>query len=295
MPEEELNRTDKKNILQYLAQFLNVERQFPLLPGVRDVGVVAKFIGLEPQELIDIRSHFDDQTKKAALELLKDEETVGQVQQLPFTENDRIAVLGDSLTDDLQSWFEIFTQMLEIALPDKNLTFVNASVTGDTSCEALKRFDRDIISGEPDWVIIALGTHDAERLNFAAGRTLVSLTEFWENLNTLDLAVKELTKNPVIWMTPPPVIEEMMDESPEFNSIIRERDLVQYRDVISGKSGYIVDPPGSRLGRPPEAWNYLNDGLHPSLAGHALTVKALLRALTRKEESNGSHHHHDEE
>jgi len=54
------SKADRKEILKYLAQFLNIERQFPLLPGTRDVGIVAKFIGIEPQELIDIRSHFDD-------------------------------------------------------------------------------------------------------------------------------------------------------------------------------------------------------------------------------------------
>ncbi len=288
------NKAEKKEILKYLAQFMNIERQFPLLPGTRDVGIVAKFIGIEPQELIDIRSHFDDQAKMAALELLKDETTIEQISQLPFEEGDKIVVLGDSLTDDLQSWFEILTHMLEIALPDKNLSFLNVSLTGDTSYHALKRFDRDVIAEQADWVIIALGTHDAERPNFAANRTMVSLAEFWENLNTLDLAVKDITENPVIWITPPPVIEEMMDESPEFNGIIQEDDLVQYRDVISGKSGYIVDPLGNRMGRPPKAWNYLNDGLHSSLAGHVHTVKSLLTALTAKEEHEHDHDHHQD-
>lgn len=291
-------KADRNDILKYLAQFLNIERQFPLLPGTRDVGIVAKFIGIEPQELIDIRSHFDDQAKKAALELLKDETTIEQIQQLPFRENDKILVLGDSITDDLQSWFDILVHMLEIAVPDKNLSFVNASLTGTTSFHALQRFARDVIAASPDWVIISLGTHDAERPNFAANRTMVSLTEFWENLNTLDLAVKDITKNPVIWITPPPVIGEMMDESPEFNGIVQEKDLVQYRDIISGKSGFIVDPLGNRMGRPPEAWNYLNDGFHPSLVGHVQTVKALLKALTNKEEHDHDHehhHHHDDE
>ena len=288
-------KADRKDILKYMAQFLNIERQFPLLPGTKDVGIVAKFIGIEPQELIDIRSYFDDQAKKAAMEMLKDETTIEQIQQLPFKKNDKIVVLGDSMTDDLQSWFEILVHMLEIALPDLDLSFVNASLGGDTSYDALKRFDRDVIAQNPDWVIFSLGTHDAERPNYAANRTVVSLTEFWENLNTLDLAVKDITKNPAIWITPPPVIEEMMDESPEFNTIIQEKDLIQYRDVISGKSGYIVDPLGNRMGRPPEAWNYLNDGLHPSLAGHVQTVKALMKALTNvgeEEHDHDDHHHH---
>jgi hypothetical protein len=31
----------------------------------------------------------------------------------------------------------------------------------------------------------------------------------------------------------------------------------------------------------PEAWNYLSDGLHPSLSGHVNTTRELLRHLTQ--------------
>lgn len=187
--------------------------------------------------------------------------------------------------------------MLEIALPDKKLKFINSGISSNTSVEALKRLDRDVLAHEPDWVIVALGTNDALRMNFAANRTLVSLTEFWENINTIDLAIREVTDNPIIWMTPPPVVPELMDESPD-NAIIYEKDLIQYRDVISGKKGYIIDPLGTRMGQQAEAWNYLNDGLHPSLAGHVNTVKSFLKGMTSKHDhdshdhGHGHHHHH---
>ncbi len=298
MSDNELSENEKMELLKYVIQFLNLEKRFPLLPGVKKLKSVADFIGISEDRLKTIREEFDENAKKAALELLKEDEITERVQLLPFEKGDTILALGDSLTDDLQSWFEILRHMLEIAMPELKLKFINAGISGDTSFDALKRLDRDVLGENPDWVIIALGTNDAFRKNFAANRTLVSLTEFWENINTIDLAIEEIVENPVIWITPPPVITELMDDAPDNNAIIYEKDLIQYREIISGKKGYIIDPLGQRMEQPAEAWNYLSDGLHPSLAGHISTVKAFLKGMTNKnnhDHDHDGHEYHDHE
>ena len=81
-----------------------------------------------------------------------------------------------------------------------------------------------------------------------------------------------------------------MDDAPDNNAILYEKDLIQYREIIAGKKGYIIDPLGQRMGQPAQAWNYLSDGMHPSLAGHVSTVKAFLKGMTNKE---GHEHHHE--
>ena len=44
--------------------------------------------------------------------------------------------------------------------------------------------------------------------------------------------------------------------------------------------GGIVDPKGERMSAEgPQAWNYLSDGLHPSLSGLMITVRDVLRTL----------------
>lgn len=291
MSDKELSENEKMELLKYVIQFLNLEKRFPLLPGTKKLKSVADFIGVPEDRLKSIREEFDENAKKAALELLKEDEFTERIQLLPFEKGDTILALGDSLTDDLQSWFEILRHMLEIAMPELKLKFINTGISGDTSFDALKRLDRDVLAENPDWVIVALGTNDAIRKNFAANRTLVSLTEFWENINTIDLAIEEIVENPVIWITPPPVITELMDDAPDNNAILYEKDLIQYREVIAGKKGYIIDPLGQRMGQPAEAWNYLSDGMHPSLSGHVSTVKALLKGMTN--EKGHEHHHHD--
>lgn len=275
-----MQNEEKELLLEYLIQFLNIEKRYPLLPGTEDKSNVAEFIGLDEKELTQTREKFEDNARKASQELLKNEEQQKKIDQLPFKKDDTIAVIGDSITDDLQSWFAIFRHVMETTVKAANFTWIDGSLGGDTSANALMRMDRDVLVHEPDWVILALGSDDAVRPHVASNRTLVSLAEFWENVSTMESAISQVTGNPVIWMTPPPVISEMMEQNALFNGILQEEDLADYREVIAGKTGYIIDPSGNRMGNPPEAWNYLGDGFHPSLSGHLNTVNALIDAMT---------------
>lgn len=267
-------------IKNYLIPYLNLHKQHPLLPGAKTLHGQAAFIGIDEKELGEARQHLLKLVKTAALDLLKDADITDLLDKLPFSNGDVILVIGDSTTDDLQGWFEIFRQVVEIGKGEADIRFSNAAVYGSTTSDALRRVYRDITLSKPSWVIIALGSIDAQRLHGASDRTLTSLADFWENLNSIETIVRETTTNPIIWITPPPVITELMEEMPLFEGTISESDLSDFREVIAGKAGYMIDPMGMRMGDPPQAWNYLADGFHPSVSGHTETVKAVLRVLT---------------
>lgn len=279
---------EKEALEKYLLQFLNIEKKYPLLPGITNTQAVANLLGLEEDELINLRNTFTQNAKEAALELLKDDEVTDWIDQLPFKPDDTIIALGESSTDDLQGWFRIFQEILNITVPEADFTFINAGQANDTSSEALRRLHRDVLSYEPDWVLVSLGMFDVTRLSIAPKRTLLPLSETWENLSTIEDAIKEVTDNPVIWITPPPVIPGLLDKMELFDFDITDEDLAQVRQIIAGKTGYIVDPTGKRMGNPPEAWFYLSDGINPSLSGHVNTTKALLYTLATSEEKEGS-------
>lgn len=302
MSDYKASEEEKEVLEKYLLQFLNLEKRFPLLPGIENEEAMAGLMGLEVEELQKLRDRFASNAKQAAIELLEDPEVADWIEQLPFEPGDTIVALGDSITDDLQGWFNIFQHVLEIGLEEK-FHFVNSGVSYDTSTDALKRLNRDVLDHDPDWVIIALGTFDAQRLHVAPDRTLVSLADYWENLNAIEEAVGEITDNPLIWISPPPVITEMQQQIRLFHFDLFEEDLSQYREILTGKKGYIVDPLGERMmdqddsvedqeeEKPgPAAWNYLSDGLHPSLSGHTNTVKELIRflALAKEPEEGAS-------
>lgn len=273
------NEREKEALEKYLLQFLNIEKRFPLLPGIKNSEAIASLMGLDVSELLTLRENFIENAKKAALELLKDDDVIDWMDQLPFESNNTIVAFGDSSTDDLQGWFEIFKYILDITIPEADFKFVNSGISNNTSTDALRRMNRDVISHEPDWVIVSLGTFDTQRLKYTPNRTLIPLSESWENLTIVEDAIGIVTENPPIWITPSPIIPELLDNMELFEFTIQNKDLANVREIITGKQGYIVDPVGKRMGNPPEAWFYLSDGLNASLSGHVNTVKELLRSL----------------
>lgn len=276
------NEQEREALKRYLVNFLNLEKKYPLLPGAKHLENVASFIGLSVAELTDSRTHCDDQAEMAAQEILKDEDMLKAIEKIPFKKGQTVLAIGDSFTDDLSGWFEILRHVLEISRPDLELEFINMGVHEDTSADALRRVNRTVLDIKPDWVFVALGTYDAMRLHAAPDRTLVSLADFWENLNSIENAIIQTTQLPVIWITPAPVITELMERVPLFDGLVYESDLIQFREVVAGRTGYIVDPPGRRMGSPADAWNFLPDGFYHALAGHSSTVKRILTSLSSK-------------
>lgn len=279
MSEHKATEKEKEALEKYLLQFLNLEKHFPLLPGIKNEESIAGLMGISVEELQNLRSVFADNAKESALELLKEEDVIEWVDQIPFSKDDTIVAFGDSSTDDLQGWFEVFKHVLEITVEGADFTFINAGLSYNTTSEALRRMNRDVLSHEPDWVIVNLGTFDAIRPSYFQNRTLIPLSESWENLSTIEDAIGTVTENPPIWITPTPIIPGLLDEMELFDFDIEDKDLASIREVIIGKKGYIVDPLGHRMGNPPEAWYFLSDGIHPSLSGHTNTVKELLKSL----------------
>lgn len=283
---------EKEILEQYLLQFLNLEKKYPLLPGIQNTEAMANLMGLELEELVSMRNRFEENARQAAEELLTDKDVVEWLEDVPFEPDDTIVVIGDSITDDLQGWFSILEHVLELAIPEANFKMINSGLSYDTSTDVIKRLNRDMMDHQPDWVMVALGTFDVQRLHIAPQRTLISLADFWENLSLIESAIEEVTENPPIWITPPAVITQLMQKVELFNFTLEERDLAEVREVITSKKGYIVDPTGKRMGEDedgnPQAWNYLADGVHPSISGHVNTVKALIYTLTHTKEEEGA-------
>ncbi len=277
-----MKQEEKEALLEYLVQFSNIEKRFPLFQGVQDPEAVADFIGIDVENFKKIRESFDGQVRQAAEEILKDETMLKNAENLPFKPDDTIAVIGDSVTDDRQSWFHILSNVLDMVIPKAKFRYVDASISDSLSADALRRLERDVMAKDPDWIFVALGSQDAMRLHLITGRTLVSLSEFWENINAIESAIVQNCKNPPVWITPPPVIPELMQQMPLLDGIVDDQDLRDFREVIAGKTGFIVDPSGSRMGNPPKEWNYLNDGFRPSLAGNMETVRSILLTMGRK-------------
>lgn len=277
---------EEKGILeQFMIPFFHVEKRVPLFPGKMNKEAEAALFGISEQELNTFRENLQENARQAALEILKDDDIVDCLDKIPMDGEETIVAFGDSITEDAQGWFTILKHVLEISTESADFNFINAGVSYNTTSEALRRIDRDVIIHEPDWVIVALGTFDAQRLNISPQRTLLPLSETWENIETIQSILDERVSNPVVWVTPAPVIVEMLNENPLYDFTIEPKDLGQVQELISGKQGAIIDSTARRMGQEgPQAWNYLPDGLHHSLSGHIETTKAIIKKLAEKED-----------
>ncbi|MEX0608372.1 MAG: GDSL-type esterase/lipase family protein [Balneolaceae bacterium] len=279
MADKKATKEEKEIMEQFMLPFYHQSKRTGLFPGAKNLEAEAGLFGLKLEELETYRKNYDENAKQAALEILKDEEIIDLLESLPFDGEETIVAFGDSITEDAQGWFSILKHVLEISIEKTNFNFINAGISYNTTSEALRRIDRDVVIHEPDWVIIALGTFDAQRLNISPDRTLLPLSETWENIESIQEVLESRIENALIWLTPAPVISEMLEENLLFDFTIEEKDLGPVRELVAGKSGAIVDSRGRRMGENPQAWNYLPDGLHHSLAGHSETVKAIIKKL----------------
>lgn len=127
-----------------------------------------------------------------------------------FENGDRIVFAGDSVTDmesaqpvgeglfdDLgRSYVRIIENMLVAYYPERKIRVTNSGISGNTSRDLLARFDRDVISLDPDWVSICIGINDVWRQfdTPAIPDGQVMPEEYEKNLETMILSIKDKVK-----------------------------------------------------------------------------------------------------
>ena len=150
-----------------------------------------------------------DVLKNFAFEVLEIILTKGESRML-FKNNDRIVFAGDSVTDmgsaqpvgeglcdNLgRGYVRVIENMLVSWYPELNIRVTNSGVSGNTSRDLLARYDRDVVSLNPDWVSICIGINDVWRQfdSLAIPDAAVMPNEYRENVEKMILAVKDRVK-----------------------------------------------------------------------------------------------------
>jgi acyl-CoA thioesterase I len=266
----------------FFIQFIHFEKLFAPYGVVLDEEQLAGLYSLDVQIYRDVRNQFDENARQAAEELLADPDFAVRVDQLPFSPGDTIVGLGDSITDDLQSWLEILRHLLALRRPGDQIQVINAGLSGDTTTDVLRRRYVPIILMQPTWIICMLGTNDAFRFGREPTKTAVSLNETAKNLEELrHIAATESTAN-WAWMTPPTCHEALFAATPfaaPLETSVSNDDVVAIADVVQRQPEPVVDLV-TLFGRPRASELMLTDGIHPSLAGQQVIARALVERLT---------------
>jgi lysophospholipase L1-like esterase len=266
----------------YIIQFIHFEKLFAPYGVVLNEEQLAGLYSLDVETCRDVRNQFAVNARQAAEELLADPDFAVRVDQLPFSSGGTIVGVGDSITDDLQSWLEILRHLLALRRPDDQIQVINAGLSGDTTTDVLRRRYIPIILTQPTWIICMLGTNDAFRFGREPTKTAVSLDETAKNLDELrHIAATESTAN-WVWMTPPTCDEALFAATPyagPLETSVSNDDVVAIADVVQRQPEPVVDLV-TLFGRPPASELMLTDGIHPSLAGQRVIAQALVERLT---------------
>ncbi len=262
-------------------QYHHPEKTLATLPGGPKIGAenLAPFFGTDARTYREIKATFAERARQCARELLQDARFTALVDRLPFEPGSTVVGLGDSVTDDYQSWLEILRHLLAERRPESGIEVVNAGISGDTTSGLLGRF-LDILEGDPDWIITLIGTNDVAFVREPLTKSLVSPQEARGNLLALRDLAGALSDAHLVWMTPPPAIEERTTDVPAGQPIWRNADLAEAARLVREVAG--EDPLADLwevFGNPPEPGFLFPDGLHPSLAGQKEICAALVERL----------------
>jgi lysophospholipase L1-like esterase len=278
---EALTRAD----LEYVIQFQHPEKilaGLPTRPEITD-DTIAPFFGLETSVYSQIKVGFAVRAREAANELLENFDLRERVDRLPFERGETVVGLGDSITDDYQSWFEILRSMVEERRPQDDIRFVNAGISGDTTTQIISRFI-GVVQERPDWIVSLMGTNDVRLHGEDPTKILVSHDETGANLNMIRHFAEEQTDANLIWMTPPPVIEDRIADSPFLapqELMWRNEDLEEVADIVRGLDDPVIDLQDV-MRKPVDPELLLPDGLHPSLEGQQTMAAALVERLAEE-------------
>ena len=206
--------------------------------------------------------------------------------KIPFKKDDLILFTGDSITDSQRNvedpgcmgkgYAAMAAGRLGVDHPSLNLHFLNRGISGDRTCDLLARWDADCTDLEADWVSILVGVNNTWRRYGTDDPTSESVFEA-ECRELLD-RVKSKTSAKLVLCSPFLL--------PTDESVTRMREdldpKIEILKNLAEECGAIwVDFDAKFIAaterQTPAYWAF--DGVHPTLAGHALMADAWMEAV----------------
>lgn len=271
-------------VLKFL-QYTHLEKLYGYLPGM--AGAIPGIFGLDREGYDRICAGFDTAARDAAQRLLGDDVVAAQVDALPFRPDQTVLAVGDSQTDDLQSWVEILRHLLDLRRPGHGVRVVNGGLSAHTSAMVLRRWPATLSQYRPDWVICALGGNDVNRTGPEPTKMQVGLAESVANLRELRRIAAARSRCAWVWITPAPVHEERVAQFQPFRfgeSSWRNADIRALSEAMLGFEEPVVDL-SEVIGIPPDPELQGPDGVHVTIAGQAAIATAVVHALSAGHET----------
>ncbi|WP_405111936.1 SGNH/GDSL hydrolase family protein [Micromonospora sp. NBC_01405] len=199
----------------------------------------------------------------------------------------RVVFIGDSITDcgrrDAAAPYGVGYPSLVRAFvdarhPERELTWVNRGISGNTVRDLAARWDADAIGERPDWLSVMIGINDIWRA-FVPGREAeaVPIDEYERTLRALLRRAVDATGCRLL-LADPFLIEADVDEpqrveTDRYAAVVAA--LAKDFDAVHVATQAAFD----RVLRHSPSSRWADDRVHPGLPGHAVIADAFLTAL----------------
>jgi lysophospholipase L1-like esterase len=207
-----------------------------------------------------------------------------------------IVVFGDSTTALRAGVSKVYAVRISEALAASGteLAVVNAGVGGNTTRDAVKRFERDVLLHRPRFLVIQFGINDSAVDVWKQPPATVSrvpLPEYVRNLRTMIRSAREqqihvilMTPNPLRWT---PKLKELYGRPPYdplaeegFESATLLPYVAAVRQMAAKMKVPLVDVhaayPSFAARHQTTVDGLLLDGMHPNDRGHELVTELIL-------------------
>lgn len=203
-----------------------------------------------------------------------------------FGKDQKIVFIGDSITDcgrrDVNApwgdgYMSIVRGFLLEGYPELGLSFENRGVSGDTIRHLAARWDRDVVSEQPDWLSVMIGINDVWRSHDKAGKGAVAIDEYESTYRELLQTAVDKTGCQLIIAEPylidPDRLAPMRAQMDEYGLVAR-RVATEFGAInVRTQEGFDAALAMSS----PHQWSA--DKVHPNHAGHAVIALVFLRAI----------------
>ena len=231
--------------------------------------------------------------RNIAKRLLENPDLVRALENLDLMDTGTVMTVGDSITTYRWGYASILKAMLELHQPERQLRFLNVGQSGYTSTHGKELTFTQLLTQKPDLVTIKFGANDSKHFGAPNEPSLVSQVEYRENLDAMVRGFQRHTKAKIVLLSPTPVIESVVNSSLTYQAMQMTWDNADIRAFgatlkdIAEKRGLGFVDLYSIFGDTPNPNLYLEDGLHPSPAGHELILSTLLLRLERSQMEAG--------
>jgi lysophospholipase L1-like esterase len=203
--------------------------------------------------------------------------------QITLHVNDRIVVLGDSLTQAASrssAFLALLGQALSRQFGDGAIRIINAGVSGNRTRDCVARLEKDVLAHQPAVVVIFVGVNDVW---YSTRGEVTRSDEYAQQLTHLVSACQQ--SGATVVLCTPALIGEKTDGSNSLDTMMDEF-AATCRRVAQEKGAVLLDLRGEFLNhlkkhnptnRPHSVLT--TDGIHLNTAGNALVARILMQTF----------------